>query len=567
MSTRLLRTARSRRTGAAAFIATAALVAAACGGGSTKAQDTAAPSSKPDDSKAAAASTTLAATTTLPASRAGADGKLTMNDIQDSIIQISAAGSFRSVGESNKDAAGWSGSGFIVTEDGLAVTNNHVATGAAFLEVYVGGETEARPAKVIGVSECNDLALIDIDGGGFTPVTWFEGVAEPGQEVFLAGFPLGDPEPTLTRGIISKAKADGQTQWASVAHVLEHDANSQPGNSGGPLFTETGEVIGVHFMSYGAQSGTSQFFAIASDLAQPAVEEMKKNKDVLALGINAEAFVSEEAQLAGVWVQAVTDGSPAAAVGIKPGDIIQTLKGLPVGQDGTLSSFCKVLRSASEGAPISVEVIRFDTQEVLAGEFNGKELEQSFSFAAAADEETGSDTSAGEEVGQYTFERVTDDTGLVSVEVPVEYGARETAPLDIGDGVFLPGVLASTDAAAFNANGPPTVPGLFVGALDLLALGVPAGTALPAGTFDELLDNFGSDSASFCTPGERQDFDRGDVQGRYQAFLDCGQPGTTVFVVVASPPDTAYVVILLAVAQTDADLFAIDQAVSTFQVG
>jgi serine protease Do len=189
MSARMERSTTSRRLAVVAFTGAAALVAAACGGGSSKADVTAAPGTKAPS----AATTTTAApapTTTLPASRAGTDGKLTMSDIQSSIIQISAEGSFRSVGESNKDAFGWSGSGFIVSEDGLAVTNNHVATGAAFLEVYVGGEKEARPAKVVGVSECNDLALIDIDGGGFTPVSWFKGVAEPGQEVFL---PAGRP--------------------------------------------------------------------------------------------------------------------------------------------------------------------------------------------------------------------------------------------------------------------------------------------------------------------------------------------------------------------------------------
>ncbi|MEI2690512.1 MAG: serine protease [Anaerolineae bacterium] len=68
-----------------------------------------------------------------------------------------------------------------------------------------------------------------------------------GLDVYAAGFPLGDPEFTLTRGIVSKARADGETDWASVDSVLEHDASINPGNSGGPLITGDGKVIGVNY--------------------------------------------------------------------------------------------------------------------------------------------------------------------------------------------------------------------------------------------------------------------------------------------------------------------------------
>jgi serine protease Do len=102
-----------------------------------------------------------------------------------------------------------SGSGFIISADGLAVTNNHVVTGAATLEVFIGGDTtKGYNADVVGVSECNDLAVIDIDAPGDLPrFDWYDGEVKAGLDVYAAGFPLGDPEFTLTKGIVAKAKA------------------------------------------------------------------------------------------------------------------------------------------------------------------------------------------------------------------------------------------------------------------------------------------------------------------------------------------------------------------------
>ena len=129
-----------------------------------------------------------------------------------------------------------SGSGFIIDPEGIAVTNNHVVTGAAALEVFVDG-SDAPVNAVLGVSECADLAVIDLDGGDYPFLDWYDGEIEPGLEVRAAGFPLGDPEYTLTQGIVSKADADGESSWASVDSVIEHDASIQPGNSGGRCST------------------------------------------------------------------------------------------------------------------------------------------------------------------------------------------------------------------------------------------------------------------------------------------------------------------------------------------
>ena len=118
------------------------------------------------------------------------------------------------------------GSGFIIDPSGIAVTNNHVVTGAALLKVWVGGDPTPHNAKVLGVSECSDLAVIDIDGDGYPYLKWYSGNIDVGMDMYVAGYPLGDPEYSLTKGIISKDKANGETSWASVKSVIEYDATT-----------------------------------------------------------------------------------------------------------------------------------------------------------------------------------------------------------------------------------------------------------------------------------------------------------------------------------------------------
>jgi len=92
------------------------------------------------------------------------------------------------------------------------------------------------------------------------------------MEVYAAGFPLGDPEYTLTRGIVSKEKANGESSWASIDYVIEHDATINPGNSGGPLVTSDGQVVGVNYAT--SNIGVNQFYAIANVEAKDIIKEL-----------------------------------------------------------------------------------------------------------------------------------------------------------------------------------------------------------------------------------------------------------------------------------------------------
>jgi len=244
--------------------------------------------------------------------------------VKDATVQIVAEGSLIEPGGAEPNAQ-WSGSGFIIDPSGLAVTNNHVVTGAARFKVFVAGHDAPLNARVLGVSECSDLAVIDIDGDGFPYLQWHDGAADVGLEVYAAGFPLGDPEYTLTKGIISKARADGDVPWASVNSVLEHDATIQPGNSGGPLVDADGHVVGINYA--GGFTGTaSQFFAISQDEALPVIEKLKAGQDVNSIGVNGDAFVDSDSGFSGIWVASVASGSPADQAGLQAGDIISTME-------------------------------------------------------------------------------------------------------------------------------------------------------------------------------------------------------------------------------------------------
>jgi serine protease Do len=344
-----------------------------------------------------------------------------LQDVKSAVIQIEAQGSFVDPQVGLQLNVAGRGSGFIIDESGIAVTNNHVVTGAALLRVWVGGESEPRNARVLGASECSDLAVIDIDGEGYPYLEWYEGPITVGMDVYAAGFPLGDPEFTLTRGIISKERADGETDWASVDAVVQHDAVINPGNSGGPLVSPEGQVVGVN---YAGASGVDQYFAIARAEALRIIDQLQAGQDVTSIGVNGIAV--NDGYISGIWVSSVKSGSPADRAGVQGGDIISAIEGLILATDGTMADYCDILRSHAPEDTLSIEVLRYATEEILVGQLNGRELELSFSFAQEVEEqaagELDSDFAAGASYTEYV--EVWDDTETIVVEIPVEWSAE-----------------------------------------------------------------------------------------------------------------------------------------------
>jgi serine protease Do len=472
-------------------------------------------------------------------------------DVQPAVIQIVAQGTFRDPELGYADGSGL-GSGFIISPDGLAVTNNHVVAGAATLEVFVGGETDpSYNATIVGVSECNDLALIDINESEPLPyLDWYDGDITPGLAVYAAGFPLGDPEFTLTSGIVSKAEAGGDlTGTSSIDHTIEHDANIQPGNSGGPLVTEDGTVVAVNYAGGAVATTTAQFYGIASDLAQPVISRLMDG-DFETLGINGWAVFDDTLAISGIWVAGVAAGSPAANADILPGDIITAMNGLPIGTDGTFKDYCDVIRTAGDN-PIAVDVLRYDTSEVLRGEINGDQpIELAFSFAEEIEDEVSVDDSGS--VATYVdYQSIVDDTGSIIIEVPAEWSDIDPAPATDDAGAPIPYILAATDRQVWTDSF--DAPGVL-----FVKLG-------PTADIPSTLLEYG-DFSGACTDLGLVDYSDPVFTGQYQVWDACGGTPTAIVVLAAVPTDGSYTALMLVQIVSDADLDALDRIFQTFNV-
>jgi serine protease Do len=261
------------------------------------------------------------------------------------------------------------GSGFVVAQDGTVVTNNHVVTGASIIKVFVGGTDEGRDAKVLGVSECDDLAVLRINGAsGLPTLSWSPDPVQTGMTVWAGGHPDGDEAFNLSQGIVSKAPGPAATSWASVQMEIQHSAQIRGGSSGGPLVDSQGRVVGVNYAApTGGTAGVN--YAIAGAEAQDIVASLAAGSDITSIGLNGEAL----ADGSGIWVYSVQPGSPVDKAGVVAGDLITSFGGVDAASGGTVSKYCSVLRSADPGATIDIEVLRGDGQQ-LAGQINGREL-------------------------------------------------------------------------------------------------------------------------------------------------------------------------------------------------
>ena len=521
------------------------VVLAACGSSPSSLQPT---DSASDDTLPAVESTDDPDDTTKPSDTTAQNsvpGDQSLKQVKSAVVQIEATGTFVDPEFGAQEGAG-RGSGFVIDGSGIAVTNNHVVTGAGLLQVYVDGEDDPRNARVLGVSECSDLAVIKIEGPELPALEWSTEPNEPGTEIYVAGFPLGDPEYTLTRGVIAKAKANGDTQWASVDHTFEHDAAAQPGNSGGPVITADGRVAGIHYAS-ATQTNQSQFLAIAADIAQPIVAELAAGNDVDSVGINGQIVVSEDGATAGLWVSGVRSGSVADDVGIRPGDIVTRVEGVSIGLDGTMKDYCDVLRSHAPDDELAVEVLRYETSEVLNGEFNGDELSLSFSFADQyADDDA---TPVGDSYEEYIS--IEDDSGTIMVSVPAAWSDVVGSPTDLGDGIASPTLIASPSIADYNATW--STPGM-----EFLA-----SPTLTQFSSAELLDLAAPPD---CVSQGRSDYDDGFFVGQFEVFTDCGGTGTQFYVVASTSTDGSYGVLVAVQVVSDADLEALDNILGSFNV-
>jgi S1-C subfamily serine protease len=245
-----------------------------------------------------------------------------------------------------------SGSGFVIDEKGLIVTNAHVVDGADEFRVRFGEDGEPIEAKLLGTDPSVDLALLKVDPddveGGLQPLEL--GASEnlrPGDPAIAIGSPFG-LEGTVTSGIVS---ALGRTIQApngfSISGAVQTDAAINPGNSGGPLLDGQGRVIGVNaqIRTEGDSDNSGVGFAVPVDEVKRVLPALERGEEVKRafLGIS-----SGPAPDGGAAVGAVVPGGPADRGGLREGDRIVEIAGTPVRDPDDVSTAVNARRPGDE---------------------------------------------------------------------------------------------------------------------------------------------------------------------------------------------------------------------------
>lgn len=477
----------------------------------------------------------------------GAVGEL--EGVEGAVIQIEAVGSFVDPAEGLQQNTPGYGSGFIISPDGIAVTNNHVVTGGALYRVYVSGSNRPINARVLGASECADLAVIDLQGSGYPYLEWYQGTVRAGLDVYAAGFPLGDPEFALTRGIVSKPADDGESSWASLDSVIMHDATINPGNSGGPLVTADGKIVGVN---YAGNDDTNQYWAIPGDYAQEIIAELGGGNDLYSIGINGEAFDDGDG-VYGIWVYSVKSGSPADIAGILPGDILMELEGIPVGESGILADYCDILQSHAPTDVMSVLVYRPDTDETLEGQLNGRPLAASISISQESSTSApGQQSTASPD--DHTYVPLQDETGIIYLEVPEAWSDTLEAEWEIDGEVVGTQLRAAPDLDEFASYW--DTPGVVFSFSDTLQDVYDPLDLLDTIDYTESCDYIGRTELS----------EDAYFSGGYDEYENCGGTDTLAFIAVLVPETEDYIIGLEVYANSDADVVALDHIIDTFDV-
>lgn len=229
------------------------------------------------------------------------------------------------------------GSGFIISSDGLIVTNNHVVQDPNLTYTVTLLDGHEFPAKVLGLDKYDDVAMLKIDATGLATVKFGNSDnLETGQTVFAIGNALGKYQNTVTKGVVSGlgralSEEDINNATPRLQNLIQTDAAINPGNSGGPLIDLAGEVVGMNTLI--DISGSNLGFAVSSSVIQSVVNQLqtfgKVSKTYLGITFTTiDNAIKTQYGLSvsqGALVASVVPGGPADQAGVLPGDIILSI--------------------------------------------------------------------------------------------------------------------------------------------------------------------------------------------------------------------------------------------------
>jgi serine protease Do len=271
------------------------------------------------------------------------------------------------------------GSGFIIDEKGIVVTNNHVIQDAEDIIVRVNGDEEYK-AKVVGADPLSDIAVLQLETKDkFTPVAFGDSdKARIGDWVIAIGNPFGLGG-TVTSGIISaRNRSIGLSRYEDY---IQTDASINSGNSGGPLFDMNGDVIGINTAILGRNGSIGIGFSIPANSAKIVIDQLIEFGETKRgwLGVRIQDVTEEIAEVEkldeprGALVASVAENSPSEKAGIKAGDIILEFNGVKINQMKELPA---IVAKTKVGKNVKVKIWRNQrelTKNVLLGRLETSE--------------------------------------------------------------------------------------------------------------------------------------------------------------------------------------------------
>ncbi|EDM25845.1 Peptidase S1C, Do [Lentisphaera araneosa HTCC2155] len=315
------------------------------------------------------------------------------------------------------------GSGFIISEDGYVLTNNHVIGEADHIKVSLADGRELE-AKVIGKDPKSDVAVVKVDAKDLPTLALGDSSKlEIGEWVMAIGNPFGLSH-TVTAGIVS-AKGRNSVGITDYENFIQTDAAINPGNSGGPLVDLDGNAVGINTAIFSQSGGYMGIgFAIPIDMVKNITEQLIADGSVTRgfIGIYMQELTSELAESfgvkSGILISQVSPGSPAEDAGLLSGDVIVKLKGKAI---KNLADFRNKIAMEKPGDKILLDIIREDKEKevkivvgsrdkVLAKvEKYGLTVEETSSIDA---KEFGSDLPEGLIITQVKANSIAEDAGL-----------------------------------------------------------------------------------------------------------------------------------------------------------